>query len=352
MKRSGIIVLLVFVAIAGVWSCKKATSSNDGSGTTTTTVPPVVIPVTPVTTSFKTLNYLVKISGLQTVSGIHNREPNAKPSVWTDSIHTTTGKYPALWSGDFLFQQDNINNRQVMINQAVTQWGNGSIVHLMWHACNPALAEPCGYDSNGVLSKMTDQQWSDLFTSGTTINTQWRSMMDEVCIYLQQLKDKNIEVLWRPLHEMNQGSFWWGGRPGPNGTLKLYQQMHDYMTKTKGLTNLIWIWDMQDFGTLSNDVTVYNPGADYWDIAALDVYDGSGYTTAKYNTMVSVAQGKPIAIGECSVLPTATILTQQPKWTFFMSWSELTYTSNSTTQIQQLYNSANVITRDKMPGWK
>jgi hypothetical protein len=61
--------------------------------------------------TFRTLRFLDSISGLKTVAGIHNREPNAAPATWTDSIHSSTGKYPGLWSGDFLFEQDNINNR-------------------------------------------------------------------------------------------------------------------------------------------------------------------------------------------------------------------------------------------------
>lgn len=348
-KKSLLTILIFGPAICIAISCSKkdSPSKNNSGGTTTTPTDTTKVPVT----AYKTLNYLYKISGSKTVAGIHNREPNTTPAVWTDSIFKTTGKYPGLWSGDFLFEQDNINNRQIMINEAISQWNRGAFVHLMWHACNPALAEPCGYDSNGVLSTMTDQQWNDLFTAGTTVNTQWVAMMNEVCIYLQQLKDKNIEVLWRPLHEMNQGSFWWGGRPGPNGTRKLYQYMHDYMVKTKGLTNLVWIWDVQDFGTLSDDVNAYNPGAEYWDIAALDVYDGSGYTTEKYNTMVKVAAGKPIAIGECEILPTAAQLLAQPKWTFFMSWSELTYQGNSVSALRALYTAPNVITLNLLPGW-
>ena len=354
VKKITLFVLVTIAAVCIGISCKKASMTDDNNNTGNTgtkTTPPADTTKTPVT-AFKTLNYLYSISGKKTMAGIHNREPNATPALWTDSVYKTTGKFPGLWSGDFLFEQDNIDNRQIMINEAIAEWKKGALVQLMWHACNPALSEPCGYDANGVLSKMTDQQWADLFTTGTTVNTQWRSMMDEVCIYLQQLKDQNIEVLFRPLHEMNQSSFWWGGRPGPDGTRKLYQAMHDYMTKTKGLTNLVWVWDLQDFSTLNDDVNAYNPGASYWDVAALDVYDGSGYTTAKYNTMVSIAAGKPIAIGECETLPTDAQLLAQPKWTFFMSWSELTFQGNSTTQLKSLYNSANVVTLDKMPGWK
>lgn len=351
-KAATICAALIITISVAFFTCKKSstTAANNNSGGQTTTTPPADTTKTP-STPYKTLNYLYSISGIKTVGGIHNREPNATPAVWTDSIYKTTGKYPGFWSGDFLFEADNIDNRQIMINEAISEWNRGAIVHLMWHACNPARSEPCGYDTTGVLSSMTNDEWTQLLTPGTAINAKWQGMIDEVCVYLQQLKDRNIEVLWRPLHEMNQSSFWWGGRPGPNGTRMLYQQMHDYMVKTKGLTNLIWVWDMQDFGTLKDDVNAYNPGANYYDIAALDVYDGSGYTTDKYNTMLTAAAGKPIAIGECEVLPTAAQLQTQPKWTFFMSWSELTFQGNSTAQLKALYNAPNVVTLDKMPGW-
>ncbi|MDP4209306.1 MAG: glycosyl hydrolase [Bacteroidota bacterium] len=303
-------------------------------------------------TKFKTLNYLYSISGSKTVAGIHNREPNASPARWTNAIDSVTGKYPGLWSGDFLFQQDNINNRQLMVEEALRQWKKGAIINIMWHACNPAMLEPCGWDSKGVLSKLTDAQWKEITTDGTPLNKKWKERVDEVCIYLQFLKDRGVEVLWRPMHEMNQGVFWWGGRPGPDGTLKLYQMLHDYMTKVKKLTNLIWIWDIQDFGSLVNDAKVYNPGTKYWDVAALDVYDNSGYTPEKYNVMLSVSNGKPIAVGECEKFPSAKQLLAQPKWTFFMCWSELEFKSNSVEDIKAIHNAANVITLDEMPGWK
>jgi len=298
---------------------------------------------------FRSIKYLNKISGTQTVSGIHNREPNATPAKWTNEIFKTTGKFPGLWSGDFLFQAENIDNRKTMVDEALRQWNQGSLVNIMWHACNPALSQPCGWDKNGVLSKLTSQQWTELTTDGTQLNKKWKSMMDEVSIHLQFLKDNKVEVMFRPLHEMNQKVFWWGGRPGPDGTSRLWQITHDYFTKTKGLTNLIWIWDIQDFASLASDAESYFPGDQYFDIAALDVYDDkSGFSKEKYDVMVRASRGKPIAIGECQKLPTAEKLTEQPKWTFFMSWSELTYSKNSTADIEALYNAPNVLTLDEL----
>lgn len=302
---------------------------------------------------FQTLAYLQRISGKQTIAGIHNREPNDSPTRWTNEVFATTGKYPGLWSGDFLFQAENIAARQTMIEEAVAQWRKGSLVNIMWHACNPALAEPCGWDGQGVKSKLTDTQWSELITDNTPLNLRWKERMDKVAVHLQFLKNKGVEVLWRPLHEMNQGVFWWGGRPGPTGTRKLWQLTYDYLTRTKGLDNLIWVWDIQDFKTLASDAVAYNPGSAYWDVAALDVYDDkSGFSKEKYDLMVGVSEGKPIALGECQKYPTAETLLTQPKWTFFMGWSELVFSSNTAAQITAVINAPNVLSRDEMPGWQ
>jgi mannan endo-1,4-beta-mannosidase len=335
------------LALATVLVACSAAKNNGADGLST---PPGVDPGP---TSFKKLNYLYSISGKKTIAGIHNREPNATPARWTEEVFTTTGKYPGLWSGDFLFQAENIDNRGVMIKEALAQWKKGSLINIMWHACNPALSQPCGWDNQGVKSKLTDAQFTELITDGTTLNTRWKAMMDEVAVHLSFLQQNGVEVLWRPLHEMNQGVFWWGGRPGPTGTRKLWQITHDYLVKKKGLTNLVWVWDIQDFKTLATDAEAYNPGNDYWDVAALDVYDdGSGYSQQKYDIMVKASGGKPIAIGECQKYPTAEQLASQPKWTFFMGWSELVFSNNSKEQLQKLMTANNTVTLDQMPGWK
>ena len=304
-------------------------------------------------TKFKSLNYLYHQSGKKTVAGIHNREPNATPSLWTDSITVLTGKTPALWSGDFLFLTADIKARWQMIYQAEKAWKQGAIVNIMWHTCSPANAEPCLWDDNGVLDKLTDQEWNALITNDSPLNKVWKQRLDTIAHYLQYLEDKGVEVLFRPFHEMNQPVFWWAGRKGSNGTARLFQITHDYLQKDKGLTNLVWVWDVQDFSTLASDLKDFNPGNEYWDILALDMYgsDQKGYTMEKYNACSAVSSGKPIAIGECQQLPTAEELSAQPGWTFFMSWAELTLKHNTLDQIKKLYNAPPVITLDKMPGW-
>lgn len=304
-------------------------------------------------TPFESLNYLYEIQGTRAIGGMHNRQPNSNPNSYSQQLYDVTGVWPGLYSADFQFEPNEIANRQAMVDQAILEWDNGAMVNIMWHACNPALLEPCGWDGNGVLSSLNDSQWNELITSGTSLNNSWKSRMDSVAYYLQQLEDAGVEVFFRPLHEMNQGMFWWGGRPGPSGTARLYQITHDYFTYEKGLSNLIWVWNLQDFSSLSSDLNSYDPGGQYWDVLTMDMYwsDGQGYTTAKYNAMANKAGSKPMGIGECQDLPAVSILQSQPKWSFFMGWSELTFQNNSNQKIQDIYWSDRVLTLGEMSGW-
>jgi mannan endo-1,4-beta-mannosidase len=306
----------------------------------------VILPEVYGQSKFKTLNYLYQISGRYTLAGQHNREPNAEPCMWTDSIHSTTGKFPALWSGDFLFQQENMDQRWAMIREAERQWNTGSMVQIMLHTCPPS-GEPCEWNG-GVLSKLSDEAWKEIFINGSPMNRLWKIRLDTIGRYLLYLKEKNVEVLFRPHHEMNQGVFWWGGRKGPEGTAKLYRFTHDYLIDSLGLDNLIWVWDVQD---MSRDIAEYNPGGDYWDVFAFDVYD-QGYNREWYEYLLPIAGNKPMAIGECARLPTAEMLAEQPRWVFFMSWAELVYKENSQDEIIRLYNSERIITREEMGDWK
>jgi mannan endo-1,4-beta-mannosidase len=297
--------------------------------------------------SISVLEYLKSISGKFAVAGINNREPNSQPALQTDRMFNLVGRYPALWSGDFLFQADDINNRWTMIHECERQWDQGSIVQLMMHVAPPDQPETCEWQG-GILSHLSDDQWHDLVTDGGALNKIWKSRLNEYAVYLQYLKANGVQVLFRPFHEMNQGRFWWGGRKGPEGTAKLYRLTHDYLVRDKKLTNLIWIFDVQD---MSRDFQEYNPGNGYWDIFAFDVY-GDGYNQSWYDYILPIVGDKPMAIGECARLPSPGILAAQPRWCFFMSWAELTFDDNSSQQILDLYHSPNVITRDRLPKFK
>ncbi len=299
----------------------------------------------------KLLDYIASISGKKTLAGEHNRE--STQGNFIQAMHDVSGHFPALWGGDFLFETNEIANRPKVISYLTQGWKGGAAVSLMYHACSPAMAETCTFD-NGIKAHLSDPQWADLTTDGGTLNKVWKARLDAISPYLQQLKDAGIAPILRIHHEMNQGVFWWAGRKGPTGTAKLFQITHDYLVKTKGFDNIVWVWSVQDIWdnqTNSWNFEAYNPGAAYWDIMALDFYDGKGFTSDKYNAMLAVAGSKPVTIGECTTLPTAKQLTDQPRWLYFLGWSELTQQSNSNSAITAVYTAPNVLTQDEMPGW-
>ncbi len=143
-----------------------------------------------------------------------------------------------------------------------------------------------------LLAVCTGDIGGDLVAESGDLHAAWLARLDQLAVYLQYLHDHGVAVLFRPLHEMNQGAFWWGGRPGPDGTRRLYQITHDY------------------------------PVGD-----------------------------KPMAMGECARLPTPAELSAQPRWVFFMAWAELVYSDNSDSEIIDLYSADRVVTRDELPGW-
>jgi hypothetical protein len=298
----------------------------------------------------KVLDYLTSISGNKTIAGQHDKF-NSDPAGATQSVQSLTGKTPGLWSADFGFGQDAVDNRAKMIAEAKKQWSEGAVVQIMYHNCVPTRDELCEWDDVGGAhpQHLTDDEWSQLVTDGTPLNQAWKGRLDTLSVFFADLKAAGVAPLFRPLHEMNQGAFWWGGRGGANGTRKLWQLTHDYLTKAKGFDNIVWVWDVQDFTTLDGDIIDYNPGTDYFDVAALDMYD-VGYLQHNYELMLGAAGGKPIAIGECEQLPTSDLLAKQPKWAFFMLWPD--FVDENKGVLPGLYSAPNVITEEQMPGWK
>lgn len=297
----------------------------------------------------KLLNFLNSTSGVATVVGMHNKY-SSTPHSYTDENDAIAGRPSALWGGDFLFG-DQAQYRGRMIAEAKAQYAKGALVALTYHACSPKRDERCEWDEIGGdnHAQLSDEEFRQLTTPGTGLYNSWIGRLDTLATYFQQLKEAGVAVVFRPLHEMNQCVFWWACHTGPNGSARLYQITHDYLTNTKGLNNIVWAWNVQDFtASMPGDLNRYDPGAAYYDVVTLDIYE-SAFRQDFYDAMVSFAKGKPIAVGEVQYMPTADKLRQQPKWAWVMQWSDFIYDNDH--MIANLYAAPNVTTLDEMPGW-
>jgi len=306
--------------------------------------PPPAAEAFPASSKAAVINYLNSIRGTSIVSGQHNKEPASSPAQYTNVVTGVTGQTPGLWGGDMMFRADDINNRQRVIDEAKRQWTAGSLVALTWHACSPTVARTCEF-AGGVNTQITNAQFQDIVTSGTSLSNTWRSRMAEVVPFLQQLKAAGVPVLWRPFHEMNETWNWWGGRSGVNGGAKIFQQMKDYFD-SQGLDNLIWVWNVQD--NPAGGWSGYYPGNSYVDVVSIDAWYKNYPSAADYTQMQSIAGTKPIAIAEMGKMPNASFLTSQPRWAYFMLWSEQLQGNNTNAEIQATYFNSRVLNRGEV----
>jgi mannan endo-1,4-beta-mannosidase len=153
-----------------------------------------------------------------------------------------------------------------------------------------------------------------------------------------------VPVLFRPYHEINGNWFWWGGREGKDGSAALYRQIYDRFVNVHHLDNLLWVWNANAPGGSAGAIEGYYPGAQYADVITMDIY--SEFKQEYYTSILALAGGKPIALGEVGGLPSPEVLQQQPRWTYFMCWSEFIQEHNPLDLVIAVYHAPQVLTRE------
>jgi mannan endo-1,4-beta-mannosidase len=155
-----------------------------------------------------------------------------------------------------------------------------------------------------------DLRWDDydsidigkLITPGTSEYNGWRKMLDEYAVGFQELQDNNVPVLIRFFPEMNRTKFWWAYH---NSTMTparyhtLWQQTYDYLTNTKGLNNLLWMWAPVIGAGIKPEP--WYPGDDYVDVIGVSNYRGGTTTDEHRADQLALHQAfpdKPFAIAE------------------------------------------------------
>jgi mannan endo-1,4-beta-mannosidase len=277
------------------------------------------------------LQVLYDISGKYILTGQHNYPATKGRN--SEFAAKYIGKTPAIFGSDWghakAGDSDSYLARPDIVQEAIRQHRMGSLVTICWHAVPPTADEPITFRQlpgsdpkvlKSVQGQLQDDQFRDVLTPGTELYNRWCSQVDEVAVYLKQLQDAHVPVLWRPYHEMNGDWFWWGHRTGQYSTVALYRQLFDRLVNHHHLTNLIWVWSMDRPGKPGMEHAKYFPGIEYVDLLALDVY-GSDFAQAYYDSLVSLSQGKPIVLAEVGNPPTPEILSKQPKWAYYMTWA-------------------------------
>lgn len=294
------------------------------------------------------LQYLYSISGHYTLTGQHNY-PNTIAN-WTDRAYDLAGKYPAVYGQDFGFQggadKDSTLARPALVTEAMRQYRNGAIVTFTWHAVRPTEDEPVTF-RDSVQGHLSDFEFRELLTPGTDLYKRWCAQVDVIAGYLKQLRDARVPVLWRPYHEVNGNWFWWGGRKGKDGSAALYRQLFDRFVNYHKLDNLVWVWNGNSPGSGGSGpgpYADYFPGLEYADVLSVDIY--GEFKQGYYDDLLTLASGKPIALGEVGGLPSPAVLKEQPKYAWFMVWSEFIEMANPVEAVRAVYDAPNTVSRD------
>jgi mannan endo-1,4-beta-mannosidase len=277
------------------------------------------------------LETLYSISGQYFLTGQHNF-PNTKNKN-SEFAAKYTGKTPAIFSTDWGHAEagnsDSYLARPDIVQEAIRQHQLGALVTICWHAVPPTADEPITFRQlpgsdprtlKSVQGKLLDDQFKDVLTPGTVLHTKWCAQVDAIAVFLKQLQDAHVPVLWRPYHEMNGDWFWWGGRTGEYSTISLYRQLFDRLVNHHQLKNLIWVWSVDRASKPEMEHAKYFPGIEYVDVLALDVY-GNDFAQSYYDSLLALSQGKPVTLAEVGNPPSLEILNQQPKWAYSVTWA-------------------------------
>jgi len=288
------------------------------------------------------LSYLYSISGKSILSGEHGGGNR-----FLDSVKSITGKYPAVWGSDFIWSGPTGGGQRV-VNEAIANYKKGYIIALMWHQGRPMDQPPYGFRES-VQAKMSDSDFQQIVTPGTELNKKYLVQLDTIAYYLKELQDAHVPVLWRPYHEMNGVWFWWGNRPGKNGIRKLWKMMYDRFVNYHHLDNLLWVWGANGPRDIPKDEAYsyapFYPGAKYVDILGADIYHFD-YEQKDYNELLAAAKGKVIALTEVGELPKPEILAAQPRWAWFMIWTNFLWNNNTKQQVNAIFSRPETLSRD------
>jgi beta-mannanase len=171
----------------------------------------------------------------------------------------------------------------------IDYWKKGGLVTLCLHPSNPQSGKSSWIKKNNDTINLTN-----VLTPGRPGYDAWMHQLDMIAQGLQELEDEGVVVLFRPFHEMNGNWFWWGTMNMPDEFVKLWRHMFDFMTNTKGLDNLLWVYSPGQRG----DYLDFYPGDDFVDMVGLDSYGLSIKQLSRKGYKELTSLGKPFGLAE------------------------------------------------------
>ena len=288
-------------------------------------------------TARKVLDYLESVYQKKVLSGFN-------VYVHTPDDYEQTGKQAAVWGRDIRWLSDGAEQMAAHAKR------HGYILTLHWH---------WGFDGDSAWQGKRKKKVNvaPLVTPGTPEHAQAMKELARAADTLQVFEDADVPVLWRPLHEIDGGWFWWTDKAEPANTAKLWRLMFDYFTYRRKLDNLIWVYSA---GVGKKKTVEYRkgfyPGAKYVDISGIDIYGVDPRKDVEpyweyYRVMEKVSPGKMLAMGEGDAIPDPDKARagRLPKWLYVLPWWGVPSRRRTVDWAARTMWHESVITLDELP---
>ena len=290
-------------------------------------------------------------------------------------VQQLTGEYPAMVEEDLngwhqtAWSATYTNRVQEHIDAMKEIWNEKkAIPGMCWHWGNPLTG---GGTYTASKEELTAEQFNNIVTEGTD---EYKIMMEDLrkhADYLQQLADEDIPLIWRPLHEIDGGWFWWTDKNNPENTAKLWRIMYNYLVKEREMHNLIWVYSAGVGNPKKKDLEYrksFYPGDEYVDMVGIDLYGFDFRNTGlkeyynatesykeAFNVMKELAPDKLIILTETNAMPNMEkTFNDDPnfaKWLWAMPWWAGN-DENPDEWIKQTYTHEKVIMQPDLPDFK
>jgi mannan endo-1,4-beta-mannosidase len=258
-------------------------------------------------------------------------------------IYDSTGEYPAIIGVDYC--ASNWGNVTDANNAVIPFVKGGGACIMSWLLDNPYRGGP--------FNQTPNVNFDSLVTAGKWLNSWYNKVLDSLAAGLLVLQRNNIPVMLKFMHEMNGHWLWWDDKD-PARYITAWRYAFNYLTQTKGVHNVLWIYCIYEGSASEGTVMDFYPGDNYVDLVSLDYYDKGSIDRAGGGYRELAATGKPFGLGELGLCGTQSgdpdcyilkdesgvisgIRKYMPLTTFFLQWHQEWGMANNY-NIQGLFN--------------
>lgn len=260
-----------------------------------------------------------------------------------DGLGAETGKFPAILSMAIEPPFDRFGiplQIQAAESRALAYWQAGGIPLLKWAIYNPWTVKNAGDQTNvdvpGLLNPAASA--ASVQARNQAAHDNLLDWMTQVGDALARLQQQGVVVMFRPMSEMNGAWFWWGHREYIDYA-SLWEYLFDYFTNTRGLNNLIWVYESAStehvpgfVGAGSSASDYYYPGDDRVDAMCHNLYSGdwvlpwdANRIHARYPKIYGIPQAGPDHANRTGAFDNLTYLRRTeaalPRSSFFIAWN-------------------------------